>query len=382
MDKLTKPAESRQNTSTGSCNIFETGTVINDKWVVLELIAKGVMGEIYLAQKRTGRHSYLYKPRMIWAGIMVAVMAVSAMTIWHLIGEPGKPSPALKGHQMSGIPASSSQPPDIVQDKFPDKFSPAQNVLTADGATLHFISGGKVTLPANTGLVSEKQVKVNPFYMDETQVTNHQYVEFLNHNLSKIRVEEGVVRAEDEIWLLLGEVLNGYQPIVFKKGEFKVSNIAHASFPVFRVSGLGASAYARFYHRRLPTFAEWLYVLEDGGPGRNQPVHQPFDPIQEQDMESMHSQMHTVKQTESPLEKTPLPKLSPVINFKPNALGIRGMDKRTREWGLLIPQLSSRDKMRDAEYVVLPSNILRHPWEGFAEVGFRCVREVNLKRKQ
>jgi hypothetical protein len=54
-------------------------------------------------------------------------------------------------------------------------------------------------------------------------------VEFLNHNLSMIRVERGVVRAEDEIWLLLGEVMEGYEPIVFQQGAFKVSKIAYAS---------------------------------------------------------------------------------------------------------------------------------------------------------
>jgi serine/threonine-protein kinase len=51
MDKLTEPARIRQTMSIGSCNIFETGAVINDKWVVLELIAKGAMGEIYLAHQ-------------------------------------------------------------------------------------------------------------------------------------------------------------------------------------------------------------------------------------------------------------------------------------------------------------------------------------------
>ena len=43
-------------------------------------------------------------------------------------------------------------------------------------------------------------------HMDETLVTNHQYQEFLNHNLTEIRAERGVVRAEDQIWLLLGKI--------------------------------------------------------------------------------------------------------------------------------------------------------------------------------
>jgi serine/threonine-protein kinase len=343
----------------------------------LEILKKEKTRKI---SKKPGRLSYLHQSRMIWAGIVVAVVSVAAMTFWHLIGEPGKPPPAFKGPQISGEPASSSKPLNLAHNKLPDRITPAQTVLAADGATLHFISSGKVTLPKNVGLDSNKQETVNSFYMDETQVTNHQFVEFLNHNLSRIRVERGVIRGEDEIWLLLGEVMDGYEPIVFKNGDFKVSSVAHASFPVVRVTGLGASAYARFYNRRLPTFTEWLYVLGDAGLPQKQPVHKPVDPDQEQDVESMHSQMHADKQTDAATEKTPPVKLSPVINFKPNSYGIRGLNNSIEEWGLLIPQLSSRDKIRDAEYVVLPSSILRQAWEGFAEVGFRCVQEVNLKR--
>ena len=32
-------------------NIFEPGNVLNNKWVILELIGKGAMGEIYLAHQ-------------------------------------------------------------------------------------------------------------------------------------------------------------------------------------------------------------------------------------------------------------------------------------------------------------------------------------------
>jgi serine/threonine-protein kinase len=331
--------------------------------------------------KKPGRLSYLYQPKLIWTGIVVAVVSVASMTTWHLMGVPDKPSSISKGPQISGEPASPSKPPNLSQNKLPLEITPAPTVLAADGATLHFVPGGKVTLPENTGFSSEKQVVVNPFYMDETQVTNYQYVEFLNHNLSKIRLERGVLRVEDEIWLLLGEVKESYEPIVFKNGKFKVSNITYASFPVLRVTGLGASAYARFYNRRLPTYAEWLLVLGDGGLPNKLSVHEPVGSTQEINMESMHAQMHSQSETGVPKPKTPLPRLSPVINFQPNTYGIRGLNKSTKEWGLWIPQPTSRDKIRDAEYVILPSTVLRQPWEGFADVGFRSVREVSIKEE-
>ena len=344
----------------------------------LEILKKEKARKI---SKKPGRLSYLHHPRLIWTGIVVAVVSVAAMTAWHLMGVPGKPPPVSKVPQISGEPASPSKPLNLSQDKLPLEITPAPTVLAADGATLHFVPGGKVALPENTGLSSEKQVVVNPFYMDETQVTNHQYVEFLNHNLSKIRVERGVVRVEDEIWLLLSKVKESYEPILFKNGKFKVSNITYASFPVLRVTGLGAFAYARFYNRRLPTYTEWLLVLGDGGLPKKLSAHEPVGSTQEMEMESMHAQMHSQNETDAPKPKTPLPGLSPVINFQPNTYGIRGLNKRTKEWGLWIPQPTSRDKIRDAEYVILPSTMLRQPWEGFAEVGFRCVREVNIKEE-
>jgi serine/threonine-protein kinase len=190
-----------------------------------------------------------------------------------------------------------------------------------------------------------------------------------------------VVRVEDEIWLFLGEVIDGYEPIVFKNGEFKVSKIVYAMFPALRVTGLGASAYARFYNRRLPSYAEWLYALGDEGLQKEISAPNHDDPAQGNDMESMHSQMHTGLQAKTPTENTPGLKISPVNNLKPNSFGIRGLNKKIKEWGIMIPQQTSRDKLRDAEYVVLPSSILRQPWEGFAEVGFRCVQEINIKNK-
>jgi serine/threonine-protein kinase len=245
--------------------------------------------------KKPERRSFLHKPKMIWAGIVVALMAVAVMALWHLVGEPGKTTPVLHTPQISEAPVSSSKPTDLVRKQMTPEAVPTPTVLAEDGATLHFISGGEVTLPKNADRDSENQVKVNPFYMDETQVTNHQYVEFLNHNLSKIRVERGVVRVEDEIWLLLGEVKGGYEPVVFKTGEFKVNSIAYASFPVLRVTGQGASAYARFYNRRLPTYTEWLLVIGDAGQQQLPSDNISRDAIQDLNAETMHTQMHKVK---------------------------------------------------------------------------------------
>ena len=97
--------------------------------------------------------------------------------------------------------------------------SPKQSILAEDGASMQFVPAGIVALPESSGTQSKRSIRVKPFYMDETLVTNHQFVEFLNHNLSRIRVERGVVRVDGEIWLFLGEVKEKYEPIVFKKSR-------------------------------------------------------------------------------------------------------------------------------------------------------------------
>jgi len=217
--------------------------------------------------------------------------------------------------------------------------------------------------------------------MDETLVTNHQYVEFLNHHLSTIRVERGVVRVEDEIWLLLGAVMEGYKPIVFQKGEFKVSKIAYASLPALRVTAYGASSYARFYNRRLPTNMEWLHALGNGDSDTKIPSHDGGDSREEAKGESMHGMMQSQAKSDISRPKSPDSKLSSVMNDQPNKYGIRGLNENFKEWGLRVSEATSRDNIREAEFVVLPTTIQRHPWEGFGEVGFRCIREVRIKSK-
>jgi serine/threonine protein kinase len=322
--------------------------------------------------------SGLHNPRWIWTGVVIAIIAVSAMTIWHLMGEPGKSTkvpenPPIISNEATKAYRSESAPIEITLSDMPK-----QTILAEDGASMHFIPAGMITLPENSSAQSERSVRVNPFYMDETLVTNHQYVEFLNHNLSEVRLERGVVRAEDEIWLFLGEVKEDYEPIVFQKGEFKVTKIAYASLPALRVTAYGASAYARSYNRRLPTYTEWLRALGNGDLQLDKTSPDDGDSLEETNSQPMHDQMHFQAKSDVSKPKSSDLKLTSVLNDQPNTYGIRGMNKNIKEWGLMVSEATSRDNIREAEYVVLPTTIQRYPWEGFGEVGFRCVREVRI----
>ncbi len=151
--------------------------------------------------------------------------------------------------------------------------------------------------------------------------------------------------------------------------------------PALRVTAYGASAYARYYNKRLPTYTEWLHALGDADLQFEETSVEGRDSSKEANAQSMHGQMHSQAKSDVAGSKSPGAKLSSVINDQPNKYGIRGLNKNIKEWGLRVSEATSRDNIREAEFVVLPSTIQRYPWEGFGEVGFRCVREVKIKAK-
>lgn len=177
----------------------------------------------------------------------------------------------------------------------------------------------------------------------------------------------------------------GYEPIIFGDGKFVISDAMHAACPVLRVTGYGASAYARFYGKRLPYHTEWLYALvgepepleEDAGDGSES-----FERLDVGDAQGRTPMAE-------PVSENALPIPSPVMLFKANSYGIRGVNRNASEWGLRIVSGSSAETMPEMEYVVLGglrgdseekhdihSPISRYPWEAFEEVGFRCVKSI------
>jgi serine/threonine-protein kinase len=157
-----------------------------------------------------------HQPRWIWSGVMLAIIAVAAMTIWHLAGNPGGTPEVLDTSPENSKNLIQRNLREMSAIEIAESDTPKQSILAEDGASMRFIPAGVVSVYKGVESPSKRTVKVNPFYMDETLVTNHQFVEFLNQNLSRIRVERGVVNVEDDIWLLLGEVKPDYVPILFQ----------------------------------------------------------------------------------------------------------------------------------------------------------------------
>ena len=317
-------------------------------------------------QKTTGnatkaKPALLYsRPKWIWMGVSVAVLSVLLMTIWHLMGEPGLNSTKSVISTNSGKHEIKTKPGHTVVTGTADKTDDA--FFSEHLGKQRFISGGGVVLPPIADGNDKRTINVEPFYMDEFFVTNQQFVDFLNHNLSEISIEQGVVKGNGANWLLLGEVLAGYEPIVYRNEEFHISDPAHASSPVFRVTGYGASAFASFYGRRLPTETELLYTMIKGA----------------------------ISPQSGAGEASPSELILPSASYNPNTLGLRGLNQGVGEWtlkGLIDP---AKDQATVNPYVVigglegapeeegpLPGTISRFPWEGCEHISFRTVKSAS-----
>ena len=148
----------------------------------------------------------ILRPRWIWGVVALAVIIVLATILWHFFVRPvafnrifDVSPPALSERETTGPLESRTfinkpaKPPSIITGK--------------DGAKLHLVPEGELVLTGDLATGLKKFVKINSFYMDETEVTNHQYAEFLNEIISKVRVEEEVVKVDGAVYLLLGEVV-------------------------------------------------------------------------------------------------------------------------------------------------------------------------------
>ncbi|BBO66294.1 hypothetical protein DSCA_02240 [Desulfosarcina alkanivorans] len=376
---------------------------VRDMLGQLERVIHGLVSDKADAKSPRQRSASLFtKPRWIWTGIIVAVLSVMSMAVWHFIGEPGLGPPkggistAPGQHQTQTGPENetTARLANVEKDSFASEHLGKQ----------HLIQGGPFSIPAVLDGSSDQSIRIEPFYMDEFFVTNQQFVDFLNHNLSQISIESGVVKGSGANWFLLGEVRAGYEPIVYRNNEFHVSDPAYASSPALRVTGYGASAFANYFGRRLPTEMEMLFTMVKGADS-SEVNAEPSAEVNTQPMGGMMRMMgdwqgETENWSSASHEPNPSAKdkaepkssefLLSAASFSPNLLGIKGLNHEIGEWVYIEQQgQPSTDASKTNRYAViggvegapkdknsLPAVVERFPWEGFEEIGFRTVKNA------
>ena len=315
----------------------------------------------------------LYQSRFVWAGIVIAIVSVTAMGLWHLIGEPGKTTVHQQVSRIKYPQSSRSGPPRVESASLT---SPAQSILGKDGITMLFIPGGKFQASAESSDSQWQTVHIQPFYLDEKKVSNHHFAEFLNEVKDNLIVENGVVKHNDEIWFYLGKVTEPHEQIIYEHGRFHLREIEYAARPVVRVTWYGASAYAQHFGKRLATEYEW-------------------------DFAALGKDSWNLSDSEN-ITKSPLPKtvdrsnnsgthMMNMVFPSENLDNLEGMENGVREWvtkaRVNTPEQPGPDNKKAVSYLSLVAWRLNHamdenksfrfPWEAFTDVGFRCV--LNLE---
>ncbi len=226
-----------------------------------------------------------------------------------------------------------------------------ESLIASDNMTMIRLPGGKVTLPLGDPdtPIKKQEVSVNSFYMDKTKVTNHLYVQFL-HELEGLEVKQDSVFWNKQLLLLLGEVLEGYEPITYRGGVFRVKP-EDAAKPVVRVTPVGALAYANYYGRNLPMMAEW-WIAVQGKAAQGTGILPAVEEI------------------------TTGAGIRAVTGTTTNRAGIRGLKQNVHEWTVILtpdgdPQFYIHGLDNRESY------LNRRPWEAFSNVGFRTVLKID-----
>ncbi len=99
-------------------------------------------------------------------------------------------------------------------------------------------------------------VTLKEFYLGKTEVTNAQFIQFLNAKGNQ--TEDGVE------WIMLSGSWKGEKSRIYKNGSTFQVQSGYENYPVIYVSWYGARAFCDWIGGRLPSEVEWEYAARCG----------------------------------------------------------------------------------------------------------------------
>ena len=228
-----------------------------------------------------------------------------------------------------------------------------QNDQSISTESMIFVKAGTFTMGNKNGRNCENfehNVFISGLFVDIYEVTNQQYVNFLNEKKVSLQNASKFIDLDDP------------DCEIYYRDNFFFVNTGKNRYPVVEVNWFGANAYAKFYGKRLPTEAEWEYIASQVDLGQDV-------------VEGVYGV---------------------VGSSAPNKLGVYDLYGNVREWCddyywnnfyQTSPQnnprtISDSDKkvVRGASYDAVKWLYTRDcelPSETSANLGFRCVKDVD-----
>jgi serine/threonine-protein kinase len=314
------------------------------------------------AVARPKRFPVLHQPRFIWAGIAVAILSMGLMSLWHLLGESGKtvPQKSSQATQMEPLQQTTTLPFRA------EPVTPAQSILGKDGIRMVFMPGGEFKADTKGLGGVGKSIEIQPFYLDEKMVTNHHFVEFLNDVKEILTIENGLLKHKNEIWVYLGKGNELHEQIIYEHDRYHLRDTDFASHPVVRVTWYGAMAYARHYSKRLATEYEWDYAVS-----KSPFISKIFSKDKAYILPSGADEASDTMETHTHM-------MMKTSNETDNRAKNEKRISVVKEWLTVKTDISSASGVVQRPVGDEPQILLRrYPWEGFSDVGFRTVMDVN-----